>query len=360
MHVLESTHTNKQEDVMIDNETCWQAVLERDTRKDGSFVYAVRSTGIFCRPSCPSRRPLRANVEFFAVSNEARLAGFRPCQRCRPTERDAQVALIQQICHELDTVEDTAPTLAELGQRFAISPAHLQRLFTRIVGVSPRTYLQARRAGRLREELRSSPDVTTAIYEAGYSSSGRAYEETPVRLGMTPGTFRQGGAGVTVEYATAQTPLGQLLVAATPRGVCFVALGDDDTVLHQSLARELPAATRSDNPQLAEWLATVVAHLDGRRPHLDLPLDVRATAFQEQVWRALQAIPRGETRSYAEVAKAIGKPGAAQAVGQACGSNPTALIVPCHRVVREDGALGGYRWGIERKQALLAAERIKG
>jgi AraC family transcriptional regulator of adaptative response/methylated-DNA-[protein]-cysteine methyltransferase len=200
-------------------------------------------------------------------------------------------------------------------------------------------------------------DVTTAIYEAGYLSSGRAYEDAPARLGMTPTAYRDGGAGKHVHYATSPTPLGQLLVAATERGVCFVALGDGDDVLEQSLSAELPAATRSDDAQLGTWLNAVVAHLEGQSPHLDLPIDVRATAFQEQVWRALRNIPRGETRSYGEIARAVGKPGAAQAVGQACGSNPTALIVPCHRVVRGGGDLGGYRWGIERKRALLAAER---
>lgn len=342
---------------MLDTEIYWQAVLDRDIRLDGTFVYAVRTTGIFCRPSCPSRRPQRANVSFFSAPNDAALAGFRPCQRCRPTERDAQVALIQQVCVALDAVEEHVPTLVELGQQFAISPSHLQRLFTRIVGVSPRTYLQARRAGRLRQELRTGSDVTTAIYDAGYSSSGRAYEDAPARLGMTPSAYRDGGVGKHVQYATAPTPLGQLLVAATDRGVCFVALGDQDGALEESLSAELPAATRSDDPQLGTWLNAVVAHLEGRSPHLDLPVDVRATAFQEQVWRALRDIPRGETRSYGEIARAVGKPGAAQAVGQACGSNPTALIVPCHRVVRGGGDLGGYRWGVERKRALLAAER---
>jgi AraC family transcriptional regulator of adaptative response/methylated-DNA-[protein]-cysteine methyltransferase len=266
------------------------------------------------------------------------------------------VALVERICAALNAAE-RAPTLDERGRAFATRPTHLQRVFTRIAGVSPRAYWQARRAERLRSELRAGGDVTSALYEAGYGSSGRAYEDAPSRLGMTPGAYQRGGAGASVRYASAPTPLGQLLVAATARGVCFVAVGDSDADLEQALHRDLPAAARGDDAQLGDWLASVVAHLDGRSPHLDLPVDVRATAFQEQVWRALREIPYGETRTYGEIARAIGKPGAAQAVGQACGHNPTAIIVPCHRVVRDGGGLGGYRWGVERKHWLLEHER---
>ncbi len=342
---------------MLDTEHYWGAVLARDTHHDGSFVYAVRTTGIFCRPSCPSRRPQRDNVQFFTQISDATQAGFRPCLRCRPTEVDTQVALIKQVCRVLDQADDAIPTLGELGTRFAISPAHLQRVFTRIVGVSPREYAQARRAERLRVELKNGNDVTTALYDAGYGSSGRAYSEAPSRLGMTPTAYRRGGAGTQIRFTTTSSPLGRLLVAATERGVCFVALGDQDAILEQALHSEVPLAqiTR-DESILAPWVAAIVAYLEGREPHLDLPIDVRATAFQEQVWQALREIPLGTTRTYGEIAQAIGKPGAARAVGQACGNNPVALIIPCHRVVAGSGAIGGYRWGSERKKALLEAE----
>lgn len=343
-------------EIKAGSEGYWQAVLERDARQDGAFVYAVRTTGIFCRPSCPSRRPQRANVEFFTAPADAQHAGFRPCQRCRPTEQDAQVALVERICQALDQAE-RALTLDELSREFAVSPTHLQRVFTRIAGVSPRAYWQARRAERLRSELKTGGDVTSALYDAGYGSSGRAYEDAPGRLGMTPSAYQRGGAGAQVRYASAPTPLGLLLVAATERGICFVALGDSSDELEQALRHELPAAARGDDEQLASWVSGVVAHLEGRSPHLDLPVDVRATAFQEQVWRALREIPYGETRTYGEIARAIGKPGAAQAVGQACGHNPTAIVVPCHRVVRGGGDLGGYRWGVARKHWLLSHER---
>lgn len=343
---------------MLDTEVCWSAVLARDPHHDGAFVYAVRSTGIFCRPSCPSRRPQRANVQFFPQVSDATQAGFRPCLRCRPTEVDAQIALVKKVCRILDSADQAIPTLSELGAECAISPTHLQRIFSRIVGVSPREYAQARRAERLRVELKVGADVTTALYDAGYGSSGRAYSEAPSRLGMTPSAYRKGGVGLLVRYAITNSPLGYMLVAATERGVCFVALGDQPVNVTDALTAELPAAElRRDDTALAPWLAEIVAHLEGREPHLDLPIDVRATAFQEQVWQALRSIPAGTTRTYGEIAQAIGKPGAARAVGQACGSNPIALIVPCHRVVAGGGTIGGYRWGVERKRSLLAAER---
>jgi AraC family transcriptional regulator of adaptative response/methylated-DNA-[protein]-cysteine methyltransferase len=290
-------------------------------------------------------------------NSDATQAGFRPCLRCRPTEADAQVVLVEQICRALDHADQPIPTLAELGSRYAVSPAHLQRVFTRIVGVSPRAYAQARRAERLRTELKVGDDVTTALYDAGYGSSGRAYSEAPQRLGMTPTAYRRGGADAQIHFATTSSPLGRLLVAATERGICFVAIGDQDAFLEAALHTEIPAAqiTRDDD-RLAPWLEEIVAHLEGREPHLDLPIDVRATAFQEQVWQALRAIPSGSTRSYGEIAQAIGKPGAARAVGQACGTNPVALIIPCHRVIAGDKRIGGYRWGSQRKQALLEAE----
>jgi AraC family transcriptional regulator of adaptative response/methylated-DNA-[protein]-cysteine methyltransferase len=342
------------------DELRWQAVLARDTSQDGAFVYAVRSTGIFCRPSCPSRRPGREQVAFFTVAGEARQAGFRPCRRCCP-EADAapEVELTAKICRALEQAEEI-PTLAELGDRFGLSPAHLQRVFTRAVGVSPREYARALRAGRLREGLRTDTDagITGALFDAGYMSSGRAYAEAPARLGMTPGTYRRGGEGATVRFTTVQSSLGQLLVAATERGISFVAIGEKHETLEQELRSELPAATiERDDAALAGQVEPILQLLEGRAPRVDLPVDVRATAFQEQVWRALREIPAGETRTYSQLATSIGKPGAARAGGQACGSNPVALVVPCHRVVREDGSLGGYRWGTERKRRILEREK---
>ncbi|GAB4114939.1 MAG: bifunctional DNA-binding transcriptional regulator/O6-methylguanine-DNA methyltransferase Ada [Roseiflexaceae bacterium] len=341
-----------------EQEIYWQAVLSRDASQDGAFVYAVRSTGIFCRPSCPSRRPRRDQVLFFSQPAAAAQAGFRACLRCRPQDQAApESALAEQICRILDAAEQE-PSLHELGQLVALSPSHMQRIFSRVVGVSPRNYWRARRAERLRNELRSGEPVTGALFGAGYGSSGQAYSEAPGRLGMTPKAYQRGGQGMTARYTMADSPLGRLLVAATERGVCFVALGDDDQALETALRHELPAANhqRADQ-QLDLHVGAILAHLEGRTPRIDLPTDVQATAFQEQVWRALREIPVGETRSYAEVATAIGQPKAARAVGSACGSNPTALIVPCHRVVRSDGEPGQYRWGADRKRHLLAIEQ---
>lgn len=343
---------------MLDPTICWEAVLARDSSQDGAFVYAVRSTGIFCRPSCPSRRPRREQVRFFPEPNAATRAGFRPCQRCRPQSEDAQVELIRRVCGALEEPDTETPTLTELGARFGVSPFHLQRTFKKIMGVSPRQYAAARRVERLKTQLREGDDVTTALYEAGYGSSSRLYEQAPASLGMTPATYKRGGAGTTIRYAIADSRLGRLLVAATERGICFVSMGDTDSELEASLRADFPVAQiEHDETALSDWVGAVVRHLEGKEPQLDLPLDVQATAFQLQVWQALRAIPAGATRSYGEIAAAIGKPSAARAVGQACGNNPVALVVPCHRVVREGGELGGYRWGIERKRALLEAER---
>ena len=344
----------------MDEERCWQAVLTREASADGTFVHAVRSTGVYCRPSCPSRRPRREQVAFFARPDAAEQAGFRACRRCRPATSaapDAQTELVRQTCHYIENHTEDPLTLSDLGARVGISPHHLQRTFKRIMGITPRQYADARRVNRLKARLREGDNVTTALYEAGYGSSSRLYEQAPDRLGMTPATYRRGGAGLQVGYAIADSPLGRLLVAATEKGICFVSLGESDGALEQALAGEYPAAEiHRDDTELGAWIGAIVRHVSGQQPHLDLPVDVRATAFQWRVWEALRAIPYGSTRSYREVAQAIGEPKAARAVARACATNPVALVIPCHRVVREGGDLGGYRWGASRKQALLAQE----
>ena len=352
----------------MNEERYWQAVQMRDTNADGLFIYAVRSTGIYCRPTCPSRRPNREQVVFFQLPAAAERAGFRPCRRCRPEEadvREPQVELVQRACGYIAEQLDRAPTLDDIGRAVGLSPYHLQRTFKRIMGITPRQYADACRLGQLKARLKEGDDVTTALYEAGYSSSSRLYEQAPARLGMTPATYRRGGVGAHIRYAIANSPLGRLLVAATERGVCFVSLGDSDAELTAALVREYPGATLepdiSDELSAAQlglsgWVQAILQHLRGQQPHLDLPIDIQATAFQWRVWEALRAIPYGDTRSYRAVAEALGQPTAARAVARACATNPVALVIPCHRVVGEDGGLRGYRWGAERKRALLEQE----
>jgi AraC family transcriptional regulator of adaptative response/methylated-DNA-[protein]-cysteine methyltransferase len=341
----------------------WEAVLSRDRAADGAFVYAVRSTGIYCRPSCPSRRPRRDRVVFFESAADARGAGFRACRRCHPDAPplpDAWVEKIRRACARL-AAADGAVSLATLAARIGGSPYHLQRNFKRLVGVTPREYAEACRLRRVRGQLRTGRDVTTAMVDAGYGSSSRFYERAAPKLGMSPLQYRRGGAGMTIKYTLLDVPhenLGRLLVGATARGVCAVAMGSSDTALTGALRREYPAATVvRDAGALSRWSRAILTHLEGRHPRLDLPLDVRATAFQWQVWQALAAIPRGETRTYGEIAAAIGRPSAARAVARACATNPVALAIPCHRVVPAGGGIGGYRWGLARKKALLRRER---
>jgi len=340
----------------------WNSVIARDHQADGAFVYAVRTTGVYCRPSCASRRPRKENVAFFDTTTAARRAGYRPCRRCHPDEAaaDPWIDKIRRACVYLANV-DGHPSLAALAERVGGSPYHLQRNFKRIVGVTPREYADAVRVRKVKRALRGGEPITAAMVEAGYGSSSRFYERVGDQLGMVPSTYRRGGAGMTIRYATTTSALGRLLVAATPRGVCSVALGANDADLLAYLKREFPAATiAADSASLTEWIDAVVEHLDGTRPRLDLPLDIRATAFQRQVWQALTAIPLGETRTYADVARAIGRPRATRAVARACASNPVALAIPCHRVVAADGSAGGYRWGIARKKALLDREHRPG
>jgi AraC family transcriptional regulator, regulatory protein of adaptative response / methylated-DNA-[protein]-cysteine methyltransferase len=341
------------------DEDRWAAVLGRDRAWDGRFVTAVSSTRIYCRPSCPARRPARERVHFYATPADARADGYRACRRCLPDlgADSPALELVRHACAILDEPSEVTPTLAQLGKRVGVSPSHLQRTFKRIAGVSPRAYADARRQGVLRERLRSQVPVADAIYEAGYGSSSRVYEGANAQLGMTPGLYRNGAAGATIRYTILETALGTMLVAATERGLCRVTLGESPDALERSLGQEFPSASRTrDDDVLAPMAAALLARTEGRAPAAELPLDIRATAFQRQVWETLKRIPVGTTRSYSQVAASIGRPGAARAVARACASNPVAIAIPCHRVVRGDGELGGYRWGIERKRRLLEIE----
>lgn len=335
------------------------AVASRDEHRDGVFVYGVRSTGIYCRPSCPSRRPDAKHVLLFALPEEAERAGFRPCLRCHPRGggRDAQAEMIRRVCKEIETSEEGAG-LRRLAAVAGLSAAYLQRMFRKAMGITPRQYADAIRAARLKSNLRKETDVTTALYEAGYGSASRVYEQSNAQLGMTPDTYRRGGRGMTISYTIADSALGRVLVAATNRGISAVSLGEDDARLIAALRAEYPhAEIRRGSGEHSEWVGAIVRHLSGSSPRLDLPTDVMATAFQRRVWEALRAIPYGATRTYSEMARALGLPKATRAVARACATNPAAIVVPCHRVVRKDGSLGGYRWGLKRKEQLLRQER---
>jgi AraC family transcriptional regulator, regulatory protein of adaptative response / methylated-DNA-[protein]-cysteine methyltransferase len=341
----------------MQSETQWQQVMARDARQDGRFVFAVRTTGIYCRPSCPSRRPRRESVEFFADPQQAERAGYRACLRCKPTEISAQAQTVTRARRLLDEAEGVM-TLAELSRRAGVSPFHLQRLFKRATGLSPREYQSARRMQQVKHGLRQGDDVTTALYDAGFGSASRLYEKAGRELGMTPGAYRRGGAGMIIQYAIVASPLGRLLVAATGRGLCAVRFGESAVELERELRSEFRAAEiHREDAALKPYLQPLLASLRGETSATNLPLDVRATAFQKRVWDALREIPAGETRSYTDVAQTIGAPKAVRAVARACASNPVAVAVPCHRVVRSDGELAGYRWGLERKKKLLEQEQ---
>ena len=345
----------------ISDDSAWRAVLARDEGQDGQFVYGVTSTGIYCRPSCPSRRPRRDRVRFFSAPEGARAEGFRPCRRCRPDADDASpvTTLAEGVRTELERrfadEPDGRVTLAELADAVGTSPFHLQRSFVRVYGVSPAGYLRRLRSDRMKQGLRQGASVSRATYDAGFASASRGYAAAERHLGMTPGEYRAGGEGTELRYTTARCGLGRVLVAASDRGVSAVLLGDDDAELERSLAAEFPRAQRRPgDAQLREWVGAVVKRIEGEPT--GVPLDLRGTAFQLRVWAALQEIPSGQTRTYTEIARTIGRPSAARAVAGACAANHAAVVVPCHRVVRGDGGLGGYRWGVERKQRLLEQE----
>ncbi len=335
----------------------WSMVLGRDMAGDGEFVYAVKSTGIFCRPTCPSRRPRREQVEFFNTPAEAQQAGYRPCRRCTPQQNSAQTETIKAVCRYIENNLESTLSLAELAQRATLSPFHFQRLFKRTLGITPRQYQQARRTEKFKQSLHAAASVTEAIYEAGYSSSSRAYESSAAHLGMTPAEFQRGGKGATINFTVLSTKLGKLLVAVTSRGVCCIRFGESEQDLAKELQQEFSAATLERSDATMQTIAAdILGLLEGSSFPREIPLDIRGTVFQQKVWNALRQIPQGETRSYAAVAHSIGKPKAVRAVANACAANPVAVVVPCHRVVQKNGSLGGYRWGVERKTALLAKE----
>jgi AraC family transcriptional regulator of adaptative response/methylated-DNA-[protein]-cysteine methyltransferase len=340
----------------MQTEVQWQQILSRDARQDGRFVFAVRTTGVYCRPSCPSRRPRRDSVEFFASPLAAERAGYRACLRCKPTQISEQAKYVLRARRLLDSA-DGVLTLRELSRRVGVSAFHLQRLFKRATGLSPREYQAARRTQQVKSRLRAGADVTTSLYDAGYSSPSRLYEVAHQQLGMTPATYGKGGPGERIAFAIADSALGKMLVAATQRGLCAVRFGDDAKLLERELREEFHAAeVGRDDAALRQFVTSILAGLAAQKTLFDLPLDIRATAFQRKVWNTLRQIPAGETRSYSDIAGAIGDRSATRAVARACASNPVAVVIPCHRVVRENGDLAGYRWGVQRKQELLRRE----
>src|SRR6202167_5872386 len=355
------------------NDRRWQAVLARDSKQDGAFVFGVSSTGVFCRPSCPAKRPRRENVTFFLHALEAEQAGYRACLRCRPKAVDGnpQSALVRAVCRYIEQHIKDRLTLGLLAKEFRRSSFHLQRTFKSVLGVSPKAYIDAIRLRQIKQNLQAGHDVTTTLYAAGYGSSSRLYERTAAQLGMTPEKYRRGAVAAVVRYTIVQdtivrdtiagSPLGRMLIAATDKGICSIQFADSDEQLQQGLMREFPFATRRrDDDAMAVWRLNLTRLMEGRETNPSIPLDIRATAFQRRVWEALQKIPRGETRSYSAVAEKIGMPKASRAVARACATNPVAIAIPCHRVVRQDGELGGYRWGIARKEQLLAMEKVAG
>ena len=336
----------------------WRATRARDSRADGSFVLAVRSTRIYCRPSCPARRPLRRNVTFFRTREEAERHGYRPCLRCRPNEISGPVALVQRAADLLAQFSEESMTLHQLAQTLGATPSTLRRAFLQVTGLKPRELAEALRLRRFKALMRAGKSITDALYETGYGSSSRVYERSNAQLGMTPATYRKGGLGMKLGYTIAKSPLGKVLVAATERGVSAVYLGDDENKLVAELGEEYPRAKIvAASNGFERWVKEVLLRIGGQPPHMELPLDLQATAFQRRVWKELQRIPRGHTRTYSQVARSLGRPKAVRAVARACATNPVSIVVPCHRVIREDGALAGYRWGLARKEQLLASER---
>lgn len=342
-----------------ENDPRWQRVIARDAQADGSFVYAVRTTGVYCRPSCPSRRAKPANVAFYASPGEAEAAGFRPCRRCHPkgqSPAEANAALIAEACRLIEAAEEP-PSLDALAARIGMSPYHFHRRFRAATGLTPKAWAAAHRARRVRDELGGAPSVTGAIYDAGFNANSRFYAQSDARLGMTPTAYRRGGAEAEIRFAVGQCSLGAILVAQSARGICAITLGDDPEALVRDLQDRFPRARLiGGDPDFEARVAEVVGFVEAPGIGLDLPLDIRGTAFQERVWQALREIPAGQTVSYTEVARRIGAPKSVRAVAGACAANHIAVAIPCHRVVRTDGALSGYRWGIERKRALIDRE----
>ena len=346
---------------MTTNKTqLWQAVQARDASQDGRFVFAVSSTGVYCRPSCPSKRPRRENVSFFEQPEQAEKAGFRACLRCRPKAvgGNSRLRLVRAMCRYIEEHLDEPLTLARLGREFHQSPFHLQRMFKSVLGITPKSYADSCRMNQLKSNLRAGHSVTRAMYDAGYSSSSRLYERTASQLGMTPDKYRRGAIAAHIRYTCTDSPLGRMLIAATDKGICAIQFANNDEELEQGVKHEFPfAVRRRDDDFMRGWKENLLGQLRGQKINSSLPLDIQATAFQRRVWSYLQSIPLGETRSYAAVAKAIGQPTASRAVARACATNPVAVAIPCHRVVHSNADSSGYRWGEERKKALLEMER---
>lgn len=339
----------------------WAAVMGKDENANGHFVYSVASTGVYCRPTCPARRALRQNVRFHDTCADAERAGFRACLRCKPNEAslaERHAKAVRQACRLIEA-KDATPNLAELADAAGLSRFHFQRVFRKVMGVTPGQYASKHRAERVRSELRAGTSITSAIYDAGFNSSSRFYEKSGEMLGMTPGQFRDGGSGVAIRYSIGNSSLGLVMIAATDLGICSVRFGETKAALLQELKDSFPQASiEAAGADFEARARAVVEYIDNPVTVSDLPLDIRGTAFQLRVWQALREIPAGRTATYAQVAARAGSPKAVRAVGSACGANPVAVLVPCHRAVRADGAVGGYRWGAERKQKLLKKESV--
>ena len=357
--VSTSASTAQRTDALGLDDARWAAFVARDAAFDGEFFIAVETTGIYCRPSCPAKRAKRENVRFFATAAEAERAGFRPCKRCKPNEPSLvqqHSEKVKEACRLIETAE-AEPKLDDLAEAVGLSPYHFHRVFKSVLGVTPKAYAAAHRSKRVREELGRSATVTEAIYGAGFNSNGRFYATSSEALGMTPNQFRAGGPDAEIKFAIGESSLGLVLIAASDKGVCAIFFGDDAEGLARDLKRQFPRARLvGDDRAFAQFTAKVIGFVEDPRRDLDLPLDIRGTAFQRRVWEALRRIPVGRTATYAEIAKTIGAPKSVRAVGRACGSNPISLAIPCHRVVGSNGSLTGYRGGIERKRALLAKE----
>ncbi|MGB2712911.1 MAG: bifunctional DNA-binding transcriptional regulator/O6-methylguanine-DNA methyltransferase Ada [Vicinamibacterales bacterium] len=359
-HQAEAVRAGRPRALELPDDRRWAAIVTRDRHADGTFYYSVKTTGVYCRPSCAARRPNRKNVAFHATRAAAELAGFRPCRRCKPDREwpeQTHAATIAQICRLIESAP-TLPSLSSLARRASLSPYHFHRTFKAITGVTPRAYAAAHRSKRVREELRKgNKTVTQAIYDAGFSSGGRFYESSNQVLGMTPSDYRAGGGTTRIHFAVGECSLGSILVGQSARGVCAILLGDDPDALVRELQDRFPAATLvGDDPGFERVVSTVIGFVEAPSRGLDLPLDIRGTAFQQRVWQALRQIPVGSTVSYTTIAKRIGAPQASRAVARACAANPLAVAIPCHRVIRTDGTQSGYRWGIARKRALLTRE----